>query len=528
MILRALPGMWLLCIALAGCDSGLPTTVKGTDKMHNMSTTHCIDHAMGSIKAITAGDSILLSCVKELYITERDFIWIHEGTPTPAALELSQIMQSSFRFGLPPQRYRIPERFKSAKTDFSSNALCDDLANDDVAFSMAAMRFLLNVAIGIQRSNNIKEVRLITDSLVFSALKTIQKGQISTAITSLEPSSPFYHQFRSAIDQFEVFFNHFVIGDIQSNTTENEAVWRLLQTSGFCLFFNPYEKNDFQLALASWQKNNHLIANGQLNFETRKLLHGTAMDQYNKLALNIERIRNFPPNTPVYLWVNIPEFKLYACEDERILETWKVIVGQPKTPTPIITSIMSHVLTYPQWNIPPSIIVGEVLPEMRRDPAYLNRKGYVITNWQGETIDPSQVSVYSYNLNSHPYNIMQPPGADNALGILKFLFDNDNTVYLHDTNGRYLFARNYRALSHGCIRVNEPNRLAAFLLEKNQLSLMDSQLSKKRSGHIKITKNVGICIRYITCRVDEKGNLVMIPDLYHKDAIEQAHLEELN
>lgn len=526
MILRPLLGTWLLCISFVGCDSGLSTTVHGSDKSLDMNITHCIDQALASVSVKNSRDSILHNCLQELYASEGGFLWMDAGTPTPASLELSQQMQKAYLYGLPPRWYGVPERFLTKTAP--DNALCHSLAEDDVSFSMSALRFLLNVSMGIQRSNDSTDVRAMTDSLVFPALKSIKNGQLASALSSIEPQSPFYRQFKTVIPQFQIFFNHFVIGDVKSNASEKEAIWRLLQSSGFYQFFNSFEEKDFELVLTSWQKSNHVIANGELNFETRKLLYNIAMEHFYKVSLNMERIRCYPPNAPVCLWVNVPEFRLYACQGEKVLDNWTVIVGQPKTPTPIITSTMSHVLTYPQWNIPPSIVVGEVLPEMRRDPSYLNRKGYVITNWKGEYIDPSQVSVYSYNLNSHPYNIMQPPGADNALGILKFLFDNDNTVYLHDTNGRYLFTRKYRALSHGCIRVNEPQRLAAFLLEKNQLALMDNQLAKKRSGHIKLSKQVGICIRYITCRVDEKGNLILIPDLYKKDAIEQAQLAELN
>lgn len=471
----------------------------------------CITKAIGLIPLFSATDSLLIQTLKGIYHSENNLIWFKNQTPTKASTEVTELLKKSYLYGLLPWWYKIPDNTTTALNNHQLSA------NDDVTTSMATLRFLLHTAIGVQQTHDRKATQTIVDSLIVPAFMLMKNGQIIEAIDKIEPAVPFYNQLKKTLPDFTMFFDHFILKGKESSGDEKEVIWKLMQQSGFYKHLNPLDERDFRLVLASWQKANLLNPDGELSFDTRKRLSTMAMAHFYKIAINLERIRQNPPNNPVYLWVNVPEFRLYACQKDEILDTWKVIVGQPKTPTPIITSTMSHVLTYPQWNIPPSIVVKEVLPDMRKDPMYLQRKGYVITNWQGERLNPASVSIYSYTLNNHPYNIMQPPGSDNALGILKFLFDNDDTVYLHDTNSRNLFARNFRALSHGCIRVQEPHRLAEFLLDKDAVSLMDKQLSAKRNCYIKITRKVGICIRYITCKADDNGNLSLITDMYNKD-----------
>jgi murein L,D-transpeptidase YcbB/YkuD len=194
-----------------------------------------------------------------------------------------------------------------------------------------------------------------------------------------------------------------------------------------------------------------------------------------------------------------------------------VIVGSPKTPTPILSGLLTHVVTYPKWNIPPSIVTKEIIPAIKRDSMYLKRKGYYLTNWQGEVLDPSKTKIDSYTDTYYPFNIAQGSGSDNALGTLKFLFKNDYDIYLHDTNSRSLFQRKERAMSHGCIRVENPEDLAKYVLSERSLIAMQKQMEKKQTGHLAVEKEIMVYIRYLTCEADKAGNVSYFKDVYQLD-----------
>jgi L,D-transpeptidase YcbB len=154
---------------------------------------------------------------------------------------------------------------------------------------------------------------------------------------------------------------------------------------------------------------------------------------------------------------------------------------------------------------------------MRRDPLYLSKKGYSIATWSGQAVAQESVMATSPTAIHLPYNISQPPGSNNALGILKFMFDNSHSVYLHDTNAKVYFNRTNRALSHGCIRVQNPHQLAALLLDSIAVVRMNQQLEKKQTGYIPIRKEMGIYLRYITCDATHSGRILRYKDIYNSD-----------
>ncbi|OYW17046.1 MAG: hypothetical protein B7Z54_08940 [Sphingobacteriales bacterium 12-47-4] len=191
-------------------------------------------------------------------------------------------------------------------------------------------------------------------------------------------------------------------------------------------------------------------------------------------------------------------------------------------------------ITYPPWTIPTSIIVKEILPGLKRDPGYLAKKGYSLINSDGEEVDPYLVDWSKYS-KGIPYKVVQGSGDDNALGILKFNFNNKYSVYLHDTNQRYFFSRAERALSHGCVRVQSWKELADFILRNDSTQAMEKNnrnflphdsLSKwlinKEKHTIAIRNRIPVFIRYFSCEAKD-GKLVFYDDIYQEDALLKKH-----
>jgi murein L,D-transpeptidase YcbB/YkuD len=257
--------------------------------------------------------------------------------------------------------------------------------------------------------------------------------------------------------------------------------------------------------------------------QLQKALAGASGDRARQIALNLERWRWLPDDFGSrYFLVNIPAYRLLALENGTTALDIRVVVGKPGNETPVFSSEMTTVVFSPYWNIPDTIVLGETAPAVARDPRYLDRHGIEILRVSksgGETIDPATVNWDDAGeLRQLAYR--QRPGAQNALGHVKFMMPNPYDVYLHDTPADELFARPGRAFSHGCVRVEEPEALAKYVLrdapewdEPRMLQAMHSGVEKQ----VKLQTPIPVHIVYFTAWVDASGNVQFLPDVYKYD-----------
>jgi murein L,D-transpeptidase YcbB/YkuD len=253
-------------------------------------------------------------------------------------------------------------------------------------------------------------------------------------------------------------------------------------------------------------------------------LNSTDREKFIRIAITLDRYKQLQPLPEKYIWVNLPSYFLQLRDSDTVVLKSKIVVGKPITRTPILTSSISDMITYPKWTIPESIVKKEILPGLQKDPAYTANKGYSLVDKDGNEIDPYQVNWAKYK-EYIPYKVVQGSGDDNALGVLKFNFPNKYSVYLHDTNQRYLFAKSSRALSHGCVRVQAWDSLARYILRNDSLHAsnyvpidsLNSWLETKQKKYIPVRKQIPLFIRYFTCDVNEKGKLVFYEDIYGED-----------
>ncbi|HYL06171.1 MAG TPA: L,D-transpeptidase family protein [Thermoanaerobaculia bacterium] len=250
-------------------------------------------------------------------------------------------------------------------------------------------------------------------------------------------------------------------------------------------------------------------------------------DAVRHIELNLERWRWTGDPGSRYLLVNIPDFRLAVIEGGKEVLTMKVIVGKAHRPTPAFSDVMTELVLNPSWHIPDSIAAGEIVPELLRDPAYLRRKGYEIKRRDGAggpaaASDIGGDEIRQLGKSGSPYRLVQPPGADNALGRYKFVFPNHFDVYLHDTPGNgSLFARSERDFSHGCIRLEQPAALAAYVLAGDPQwppPAVEAALATGRTVTIRLRRPLPVHILYQTAWVDPDGTLELRPDVYGHDS----------
>jgi murein L,D-transpeptidase YcbB/YkuD len=252
-------------------------------------------------------------------------------------------------------------------------------------------------------------------------------------------------------------------------------------------------------ALAAFQKQAGLPANGILGAQTLAALGTPATTRGEQdIVAQMERWRWLPADLGAkHIMVNVPEFRVRVVEQGRVVHETRAIIGKPETATPIFSHKMDHVIVNPSWYVPPSILKKEFIPGLAADPEYAAKRGYVVTRAKGGGI-----------------SVRQPPGERNALGWIKFMFPNDHAVYLHDTPNRRLFANERRALSHGCVRVDNPFLLADQVLGAEWTHERLKRLIGSGERRINLPQPLAIHLVYNTHVVGADGRLTTFEDLY--------------
>ena len=307
--------------------------------------------------------------------------------------------------------------------------------------------------------------------------------------------------------------------------TETDSV--LLQVKKRLVLSGDLKLNDNNIlytmelanAISHFQQRVGLPENGKLDKITIDELNKTVDFRIKQMLVNLERLRWVPVEIEKdYLLVNIPEYKLHVFENKKLIWETNVVVGKTAKQTSIFRGNISKIILNPYWNVPTSIINQEILPHLKRNRNYLSRNNMEVVSG-GKVINPSTINWHKYSKNV-PFEIRQKPGNDNSLGKMKFLFPNSFSIYLHDTPSKELFDRNKRDFSHGCIRVENPKKLAMYLLRNDNTWNQEKVykvLENNTETAIIINPTIPVYITYFTAWVDVNGNLNFRNDIYNLD-----------
>jgi murein L,D-transpeptidase YcbB/YkuD len=273
-------------------------------------------------------------------------------------------------------------------------------------------------------------------------------------------------------------------------------------------------------AVRAFQEQAGLKADGIVGPGTLAALNAAADDHVATIIANMERWRWMPEDLGAfYVRVNVPNFNLDIYKGREIVHTTRIIVGKPTNQTPIFSDEIEHVIVNPVWNVPASIAVKEMLPEIRVNPGVLSDY-QVFANIGGRfrAVNPYMIDWNTVDMRK--IQIKQPPGEQNALGVVKFMFPNPFAVYLHDTPTKSLFKKDYRAYSHGCMRVMDPWDFADALLSVEP-DLTLAALRKLVGGperRVNLSRHIPVHVTYFTAWVDDSGALQVRDDIYGLDA----------
>ena len=235
-----------------------------------------------------------------------------------------------------------------------------------------------------------------------------------------------------------------------------------------------------------------------------------------KLIANMEEWRWMPEDLgKYYVMVNIPEFKVRVISNDEVIHEERIVSGRPDAQSPIFSELMRTVVIQPRWNVPDSIKIKEILPGLRAGGDPLRRQGLTL-EYNGRKIDPYNVDWYKTDIRN--FNVYQPPGGGNALGVVKFLFPNKHSVYLHDTPSKSLFNESVRAFSHGCMRVRNPVKLAELVLNKDKgwdKTTVDDLVAKgPEENEVSLDQPIPVHVVYFTAWVADDGEVQTFDDVY--------------
>lgn len=465
-------------------------------------------------------------------------IWSKKGDWLRISDSLFHFLSHAKELGLYPESYHLKE-LESIRLQFTS----DTIATKDATLWTKADLMLTDAFMNLVK--DVKEGRLVDDSisiihqtnfkdsLFIKTLKdAIQLQEVNKPLLLLEPNHPEYAMLRASMKSFLK----------KMDTTEYELIQFPYKDSLDFVkkIFRRIAPNDsnsiknivpseqvFIKEIKRYQQQNNLTVDGKVGAEVVNNLNLTDQNKFLRIAITLDRYKLLPALPQSFIWVNIPGYYLRVWDHDTVALWSKVIVGKPNTRTPELTSLISDLVTYPKWTIPQSIIRKDILPQLKIDPGYLERKGFSLVDAKGETVNPYTINWNKYS-KGIPWNVVQGSGDDNALGVLKFNFNNPYSVYLHDTNQRYLFQNSNRALSHGCVRVADWQGLSYFIARYDSAGMSSSQqiaynedsikrwIAQKDRKRIIIKNKLRLFIGYYTC-VGKNDEVIFYKDIYHED-----------
>jgi murein L,D-transpeptidase YcbB/YkuD len=466
--------------------------------------------------------------------------WVQGGQPSPQALAMIELFKNAWKKGLQPEDYdasRWDSRVHAAQGSSS------DLARFDVALTVCTMRFINDLRVGRINPRHFKFGLSIEqkkyDLAKFLRDRLLTAPDVSQLLNSVEPPFMGYRRTEMALERYTELArsdNEEKLPAVTKPIEQGQAYAGVSRLSRLLRLVGDLppdaQPNDSQIYDATlvegvkrFQRRHGLDADGRLGPATIKQLNVPLSDRVRQLQFALERWRWLPEEfSEPPIIVNIPEFHLRALDDNnKIALDMRVVVGKAMgTQTPVFSRDMTFVVLRPYWNVPPGILRRNVLPAIKKNRNYIAAQNFEITTADGKVVTSGEVSDdVLAQLQAGKLSVRQKPGPNNALGLIKLMFPNEYHVYLHSTPATELFSRSRRDFSAGCIRVEKPAELGAWVLRHNQDWTLERVQQGMQNGRdnvtVNLTKRVPVFIVYGTAIADENNEVHFYDDIYGHD-----------
>ena len=464
------------------------------------------------------------------FYKERNFkpIWTGNGDRQRRRAFLDAASKS-WVHGLPTARYDPVQM----KKDFGSIKSAKARGTLEVATSKKFLQYAQDLQSGI-----LEPLKVDRELYVFPPrrdriknLKAFSKSSPRAFLKSLAPKHPDYQRLLKEKARLER-----VVGSggwgakikakkLKPGKSSKEvvAMRKRLTALGYKKLGTSPEYNEvLQKSVQVFQVDHGLNPDGVAGSATIRAMNVSAQTRLQQVIVGLERQRWLnKPRGKRHIFVNQADFRAFVMDNGKPTLETRVVVGKArKFRTPEFSDEMTHLVINPTWHVPKSIARNEYLPMLKEDPTSLTRQGLRMTDVNGQRVDPATLDYSKYDLKNFPYDIKQPPSNRNALGLVKFMFPNKFNIYLHDTPSKSLFARDTRAYSHGCVRVQKPFELAYTLLKpqsSNPKALFHENLDTGRETYVNFDKSVPVHLVYHSAWVTPQGRPNYRADTYGRD-----------
>lgn len=351
-------------------------------------------------------------------------------------------------------------------------------------------------------------------------LSIFKADNIVEAGLDMQPQHHYYQQLQSAVARFYdenalteevIYIPNFKKDSVEAYTKAKEVLVKLN-------YLNPDDEGDKIVeAVKAFQKSNGLTPDGLIGKYTVQMLELSTRKMYFQAAANLEKWRWIEQWGDSYLFANIPEYMINVYHKDSLRLKNRTVVGTITNKTPEVESKLDYFIVNPEWYVPYSITMNELIPKQKKDSTYLERNGYTLTS------GGSLSSVNWKTASASSVKIKQKSGGYNALGKVKFIFSNSHSVYFHDTPSKSFFNKDIRSYSHGCVRVQDPFDIAYYILENEANpewpTTLDSLLKYKKTKTFTPQHEYPVHIGYFTSATDSSGKLRTLIDIYEKDTL---------
>ncbi len=367
----------------------------------------------------------------------------------------------------------------------------------------------------------------LLDDLQNSNFEHLTQGQ-----KKLSQKIKYYHQIQNEYDKIKplIIGKILKIGDTNPQIISLREKLFLLGDLEQATTNSKFDK-EFKQGVISFQKRHNLKADGIIGKNFIRTINIPLSHKIETMELNFERMswQNDSLNHQKHIYINIPEYKLYLKDGEKIIYDAKIIIGKKDRKTPIFNDKMSYIVFNPVWNIPYKLFIEDFITKFKNRPDFTLTSGIKIVSNFGE-IPATHIDWNNFHPQKNQYRFIQTAGPSNSLGKIKFMFPNKYSIYIHDTPSKHLFDKKNRAFSSGCIRLEKPIELANIILEKYSIETIDRMIRTKREQHINLKSKFPVSINYLTSWVDENNLLNFRYDIYgyDKNLSEQLKLAKID
>jgi murein L,D-transpeptidase YcbB/YkuD len=504
-----------------------------------------------SSKSYTSSRKAENDALVEYYsVPDQRLLWVDEnGLTERAKIAMAEIGKAD-DYGLRASDYALPD---SGGFDASDPKATDWLASAEMKVSYAVLDYANDARGGrldpLRLSKNLDpSLALPNPSEVLESIAI--RSDPGAYLRSFQPDQPQFEALRQKlielrggkVEEAKAAVVTIPDGPVLKFGIEHEQVAVLRKRLEIPAGANETKFDEAVLeAVRQFQSANGSVADGMVGAGTRRLLNGGQRQEpvgsparTKQILVNMERWRWLPHDLGAfYVTVNIPEFTLRVVEEGTPIHTTRVVVGKPDKQTPIFSDEMEELVFNPYWNVPNSIKNEEIAPYFSQgggffgggwDTSVLRRHGLRI-KYGNRDIDPDSIDWSRNDIRN--FDLVQPPGPTNVLGRVKFVFPNSHDVYMHDTTQKFLFNNAVRAESHGCMRVQYPEKLAEIVLKHDKgwsPARVQSTFDGSGDNHVALEQKIPVYITYFTLRVNDDGSISTFSDLYGHDARMNAAL----